>query len=91
MPPPEGKAKGDSLLRSGTGESTASKNESGKKAKDFDHLPVAEQVPGKKGYVMLSGKHSGFPEIDVRGIAPGTLVEIPDPDGAGKGIQFRVP
>jgi hypothetical protein len=45
-------------------------------------------VPGKVGFVTVS-TYSG--EIDVRGIAPGTPVEIPDPSDASKTIQFRVP
>lgn len=62
-----------------------------KGAGEFDHLPFGVPVPGKSGYVTLSGKYSGLPEIDVRGIAPGTPVEIPDPGAPGATIQFRVP
>ncbi|MEM7013263.1 MAG: hypothetical protein AAF585_17465 [Verrucomicrobiota bacterium] len=54
---------------------------------DFSHLPFATPVPGKAGYVTMPNT----PEIDVRGIAPGTPVEIPDPRNPGKTIQFRVP
>jgi hypothetical protein len=56
----------------------------------FSHLPFAVPVPGKAGYVKLPG-HAGLPEIDVRGMAPGTPVEIPNPAQPGKTIQFRVP
>lgn len=56
-----------------------------------EDLPIAEPVAGKQGYARLSGKFSGFPDIDVRGLASGTLVEIADPDTAGKKIRFRVP
>lgn len=59
--------------------------------REFDHLPFAMPVPGKAGYVTLSGKHSSLPEIDVRGIASGTPVEISDPEVPGATIQFRVP
>lgn len=59
-------------------------------ANDFSHLPFAVPVPGKAGYVTLPG-HQGLPEIDVRGMAPGTPVEIPNPAQPGKTIQFRVP
>lgn len=58
---------------------------------EFDHLPFGQPVPGKAGYVTLSGEHSSLPEIDVRGIAPGTPVEIPNPNVPGASIQFRVP
>jgi hypothetical protein len=51
-------------------------------------LPYAKPVPGRDGYVTLDG----YPApIDVRGIAPGTAVEIPDPDNPNSTIQFRVP
>jgi len=42
------------------------------------------------GYANLPG-HANLPEIDVRGILPGTPVEVPDPTDPGKTIQFRVP
>jgi hypothetical protein len=54
----------------------------------FAHLPFAKPVPGKVGFVTLSD-YDG--EIDVRGIAPGTPVEIPHPADETKTIQFRVP
>ncbi len=55
---------------------------------DFSGLPFAKPVVGKVGFVTLPD-YSG--EIDVRGIAPGTPVEIPDPKDESKTIQFRVP
>ena len=57
---------------------------------DYTHLPFAVPVPGRVGYVTLQGRND-LPEIDVRGIAPGTPVEIPDPTNTGRTIQFRVP
>jgi len=53
-------------------------------------LPFAQPVPGRVGYVKLSD-HPNLPEIDVRGIAPGTPVEVPNPATSGETIQFRVP
>jgi len=58
------------------------------KPDEFANLPFAKPVPGKVGFVTLSTYSA---EIDVRGIAPGTPVEIPDPRDASKTIQFRVP
>jgi len=57
----------------------------------YDHLPFGRPVSGKPGYVTLPGESRNLPEIDVRGIAPGTPVEIPDPNVPGATIQFRVP
>ncbi len=57
----------------------------------FSHLPLAVPVPGKAGYVTLPPPYTNSPEIDVRGIAPGTPVEIPDGSSPGDTIQFRVP
>ena len=53
-------------------------------------LAYGKPVKGKKGFVTLE-EHPNLPEIDVRGIAPGTPVEFPDPRDANKIIQFRVP
>ncbi len=53
--------------------------------------PFGKPVPGKSGFVTLPSPHDGLGEIDVRGIAPGTPVEIPDPTKPGKKIYFRVP
>jgi len=53
--------------------------------------PFGKPVPGKGGFVTLPSPHDGLGEIDVRGIAPGTPVEIPDPTKPGKKIYFRVP
>jgi hypothetical protein len=69
----------------------SAKKESSKDREGLDNLPFAEPVPGKKGYVRLTGKNSGYPEIDVRGIAQGTPVEVPDPVTPGRAIRFRVP
>ena len=66
-------------------------NTGGAAADTYDNLPFAVPVPGKAGYVNLPAPHTGLPEIDVRGIEPGTPVEIPDPNNAGATIQFRVP
>lgn len=59
-------------------------------ADPFAHLPFGKPVAGKKGFVTLEA-HPSLPEIDVRGIAPGTPVEFPDPRDPGQIIQFRVP
>jgi len=53
-------------------------------------LPLALPSPGRTGFAHLAA-HPNLPEIDVRGILPGTPVEIPDPAEPGKTIQFRVP
>ena len=53
--------------------------------------PFGKPGPGKSGFVTLPSPHDGLGEIDVRGIAPGTPVEIPDPTKPGKKIYFRVP
>lgn len=53
--------------------------------------PFGKPVPGKGGFVTLPAPHDGLGEVDVRGIAPGTPVEIPDPTKPGKKIYFRVP
>jgi hypothetical protein len=53
-------------------------------------LPYAQPLAGKTGYVRLPSRPE-LPEIDVRGIAPGTPVEVPDPAQPGQTIQFRVP
>lgn len=53
-------------------------------------LPYGVPVKGKKGFVRLEA-HPNLPEIDVRGIAPGTPVEFPDPRDPSQIIQFRVP
>lgn len=74
-----------------TAEGPARRRNPAESRPNADDLPVAEPVAGKKGYAKLSGEYAGFPEIDVRGLAAGTLVEIADPDTAGKMIRFRVP
>lgn len=89
--PPERKAEPEkSPVSPGMSGSASLREDAGLKKKT-DEAPTAVPMPGKTGYVRLTGKHSGFPEIDVRGIASGTLVEIPDPDTPGAAIQFRVP
>ena len=60
-------------------------------APQFSGLPYASPVPGKPGFVSLSIDSGLIPEIDVRGIAPGTPVEIPHPTKAGQTIKFKVP
>jgi hypothetical protein len=55
-----------------------------------DELPIAVPSPGRTGFANLPG-HPNLPELDVRGIIPGTSVEIPDPSAPGRTIQFRVP
>jgi hypothetical protein len=71
-------------------EPPAARSESHPAPADPSKLPFAQPVPGRSGYVKLSG-HPDLPEIDVRGIAPGTPVEIPNPGQSGQTIQFRVP
>ena len=99
-PPATGNGSQWETARSGTGPSTSTsgtglptpRNETPAppkpEANEFANLPFAKPVPGKVGFVTVS-TYSG--EIDVRGIAPGTPVEIPDPSDASKTIQFRVP
>lgn len=75
------------------------KKDAGKKGGDsksnppskLKSYPFGKPVPGKGGFVTLPSPHDGLGEIDVRGIAPGTPVEIPDPTKPGKKIYFRVP
>jgi hypothetical protein len=55
-----------------------------------DELPLALPSPGRIGFAKLPG-HPDLPELDVRGIIPGTSVEIPNPGFPGQTIQFRVP
>ncbi len=55
----------------------------------FKNLPFAVAVPGKSGFVTLPNRN--LPDIDVQGIAPGTPVEIQDPERTGETIQFKVP
>jgi len=57
----------------------------------FADLPYGIPVSGKEGFVNLPGKYSGLPQVDVRGIAPGTPVEVPNPTKPGEKIRFRVP
>jgi hypothetical protein len=52
--------------------------------------PFASPVPGRTGFVKLPGRDD-FPDVDVRGIASGTAVEVPDPGKPGGSIGFRVP
>ena len=53
-------------------------------------LPFAKPIPGQTGFVRLDGR-AELPDIDVRGLSPGTPVEVPDPASPGTTIQFRVP
>lgn len=55
-----------------------------------NELPLALPSPGRIGFAKLPG-HPELPEMDVRGIIPGTSVEIPNPGSPGQTIQFRVP
>jgi len=55
-----------------------------------NELPLALPSPGRIGFAKLPG-HPDLPELDVRGIIPGTSVEIPNPGSPGQTIQFRVP
>jgi len=66
------------------------KSSANQPAPDTNKLPFAQPVPGRTGFVKLSD-HPNLPEIDVRGIAPGTPVEVPNPASSGSTIQFRVP
>lgn len=73
---------------------TSKKDSGGSKSNPPSNLksyPFGKPVPGKGGFVTLPSPHDGLGEIDVRGIAPGTPVEIPDPTKPGKKIYFRVP
>jgi hypothetical protein len=81
---------GQSTARDQQPRSEESHSNSGSAAVDTSRLPYAQPVPGKTGYVKLSD-HPNLPDIDVRGIAPGTPVEVPDPARSGQTIQFRVP
>jgi hypothetical protein len=76
----------DSGNPSGGGNSSASAPPS-----NLNEYPYARLVPGKKGFVTLSGANAGVGEIDVTGIKPGTPVEITDPRNSSKKIYFRVP
>ncbi len=99
-PPPSGWTAGTTPAQSGPRSSdapssmpAANKNEPASPPspqEDFRNLPFAIPVPGKSGYVSLPNR-SDLPEIDVRGIAPGTPVEIQDPNRSGDTIQFKVP
>jgi len=92
----------DRLASAGSGRSTASAppqssqrqrpdaEDSSPKASSPSSLPYARPLAGKTGYVQLPSRPE-LPEIDVRGIAPGTPVEVPDPTQPGQTIQFRVP
>lgn len=57
----------------------------------FSNLLVGIPVPGKAGFVNLPDPYSGLPQIDVRGIASGTPVEVPNPLQPGERVRFRVP
>ncbi len=56
---------------------------------DVSPLSIVEPVPGKAGFVILPG--SGLPEIDTRGIASGTEVEVQDPADSKRTFRFLVP
>tara|TARA_R110002096_G_scaffold4493_10_gene20832 strand:+ start:1920 stop:2228 length:309 start_codon:yes stop_codon:yes gene_type:complete len=58
---------------------------------DVQSLPFAIAVPGDPNVVTLPPGLGSNAEIDVTGIAPGTAVEIPDPNKSGATIKFRVP
>lgn len=73
------------------GKGTAPPEDPPKAHAEMELLPFGEPVPGKPGFVTLTGNHRNLPLIDVRGIASGTPVEIPDPDKPGGSIRFRVP
>lgn len=57
----------------------------------FAGLPSAIPVPGKQGFVTLPDPYADLPQIDVRGIASGTPVEVPNPLIPGQKVRFRVP
>ncbi len=86
-PPADGKKnpKSGDTAKTGTGGSKSSP------PSNLKSYPFGKPVPGKGGFVTLPSPHDGLGEIDVRGIAPGTPVEIPDPTKPGKKIYFRVP
>lgn len=58
---------------------------------DVGSLPYAIAVPNEPNVVTLPPDMGSSAEIDVTGIAPGTAVEIPDPNNPGATIKFRVP
>jgi len=70
---------------------TGGSNSKSSPPSNLKSYPFGKPVPGKSGFVTLASPHDGLGEIDVRGIAPGTPVEIPDPTKPGKKIYFRVP
>ncbi len=80
----------DEMLAS-AGRQQESSTSSGAASDDYSHLPYAQPVPGRSGFVKLPNRDASLPDIDVRGIASGTAVEIPDPASPGSTIQFRVP
>lgn len=53
--------------------------------------PTATFIPGKPGFVELSFDPRGLPYVDVRGVEPGSEIQIVDPLDPGKIIRFRVP
>lgn len=92
--PGETAAAGGDKMDKKKGEDKSKKGGGGSKSSPPPSLksyPFGKPVPGKSGFVTLSSPHDGLGEIDVRGIAPGTPVEIPDPTKPGKKIYFRVP
>ena len=54
-------------------------------------VPTATFIPGKPGFVELSFDPRGLPYVDVRGVEPGSEVQIVDPLDPEKVIRFRVP
>lgn len=59
--------------------------------KEADGPPMATPVVGKPGFVELSFDPRGLPYVDVRGVKPGSELQIVDPLDVGKTIRFRIP
>tara|TARA_R110002096_G_scaffold42144_38_gene113889 strand:+ start:3946 stop:4626 length:681 start_codon:yes stop_codon:yes gene_type:complete len=91
MPPAGGYETREAVGSNAENLASTKRNETPAQSGSFSHLPMAVPVPGKSGYVSLPAPYTNSPEIDVRGIPPGTPVEIPDSNNPGKTIQFRVP
>lgn len=93
-PAASGWSAGSTPVSSNRSSGTASTNSSkaskpASSAPKMNNLPFAVAVPGRSGYVKLPNRD--LPDIDVRGIPPGTPVEVQDPERTGETIQFKVP
>lgn len=75
--------------QSSIGSNSSKAADSSSSVPKLNNLPFAVAVPGRSGYVTLPNRD--LPDIDVRGIPPGTPVEVQDPERTGETIQFKVP